>query len=335
MKQRLSAHLIRPGDLNPGWVLLYVVTWALQYFCAACRFLLIDAILALLDLITGWGWPVNIPSVVIGFGPLGDLPCDSRPAPWRLVVSAATGRPAPLWARASGLRGRLRAAAGQRSEAAGAAALVPQRGSRTQRLRLRRHPDGDQGHVGEPIIPGRPRPRARAPELKRCPGYRGALPNDDAAAQSDGVSLPPDRLPDQRAGCDGAREDTVGDLLAPPRGGCRCLCGKARTGRSACGLPRYPRPRRRSADPVQGLRRHLPSLDRASHRRPRSRLRQSAQELGTGKSGDGRIERGSDTGGARALLLAAARPWGRRRVGSQLTSRPRPSSGLPFESRPS
>ena len=71
MKQRLSAHLIRPGDLNPGWVLLYAVTWALQYFCAACRFLLIDAILALLDLITGWGWPVNIPSVVIGFGPLG------------------------------------------------------------------------------------------------------------------------------------------------------------------------------------------------------------------------------------------------------------------------
>ena len=71
MKQRLSAHLIRPGDLNPGWVLLYAVTWALQYFCAACRFLLIDGILALLDLITGWGWPVNIPSVVIGFGPLG------------------------------------------------------------------------------------------------------------------------------------------------------------------------------------------------------------------------------------------------------------------------
>ena len=71
MKQRLSAHLIRPGDLNPGWVLLYALTWALQYFCAACRFLLVDGLLALLDLITGWGWPVNIPSVVIGFGPLG------------------------------------------------------------------------------------------------------------------------------------------------------------------------------------------------------------------------------------------------------------------------
>ena len=54
MKQRLSAHLIRPGDLNPGWILLYAVTWALQYFCAACRFLLIDGVLALLDLITGW-----------------------------------------------------------------------------------------------------------------------------------------------------------------------------------------------------------------------------------------------------------------------------------------
>jgi Zn-dependent protease with chaperone function len=27
-------------------------------------------VLALLDLITGWGWPVNLPAVVIGFGPL-------------------------------------------------------------------------------------------------------------------------------------------------------------------------------------------------------------------------------------------------------------------------
>ena len=30
MNERLSAHLIRPGDLNPGWVLLYAATWALQ-----------------------------------------------------------------------------------------------------------------------------------------------------------------------------------------------------------------------------------------------------------------------------------------------------------------
>jgi hypothetical protein len=70
MKARLSAHLIGPGDLNPGWVLLYAVTWALQWLCASCRFLLADGVLALLDLITGWGLPVNIPSVVIGFGPL-------------------------------------------------------------------------------------------------------------------------------------------------------------------------------------------------------------------------------------------------------------------------
>jgi Zn-dependent protease with chaperone function len=70
MNERLSAHLIRPGDLNPGWILLYAVTWALQWFCASCRFVLADGVLALLDLITGWGWPVNIPSVLIGFGPL-------------------------------------------------------------------------------------------------------------------------------------------------------------------------------------------------------------------------------------------------------------------------
>ena len=70
MDAKASRYLVRPGDLNPGWVLLYAVSWALQYFCASCRFLLADGVLALLDLITGWGWPVNIPSVVIGFGPL-------------------------------------------------------------------------------------------------------------------------------------------------------------------------------------------------------------------------------------------------------------------------
>jgi Zn-dependent protease with chaperone function len=46
------------------------VTWALQWVSASCRFLLADGVLALLDLITGWGWPVNLPAVVVGFGPL-------------------------------------------------------------------------------------------------------------------------------------------------------------------------------------------------------------------------------------------------------------------------
>ncbi len=70
MNARLSAHLIRPGDLNPGWIPLYAVTWALQWVSASCRFLVADAVLALLDLVTGWGWPVNLPAVVIGFAPL-------------------------------------------------------------------------------------------------------------------------------------------------------------------------------------------------------------------------------------------------------------------------
>ena len=270
MKQRLSAHLIRPGDLNPGWVLLYAVTWALQYFCAACRFLLIDAVLALLDLITGWGWPVNIPSVVIGFGPLGiSLATLVLPLGGWWFQQQLGGR------RPSGREQAVFEAAFEQLRAADPKLRAPRRWFLSEDPEPNACAYADtlmvtSGMLGEPILPGRPRPRARAPELKRCPGHCGALPDDHAAAQSDGVSLPPDRLPDQRAGRDGLGEDTVGDLLAPPRGGCRCLRGQARAGRSACGLPRYPRPRRRSADPVQGLRRHLPSLDRAPHRRSRS-----------------------------------------------------------------
>ena len=71
MDAKASRYLVRPGDLNPGWVPLYVATLALQYFCAATRLLIVVAVLSILDLITNWGVPVNVPSIVVGFGPLG------------------------------------------------------------------------------------------------------------------------------------------------------------------------------------------------------------------------------------------------------------------------
>ena len=90
-----------------------------------------------------------------GLRAAGALPRDPRPALGRLVVSAAIGRAAPIGARASGLRGGIRAAAGRRPAAAPAAPLVRRRGPTAQRLRLRRHPDAS------------PAPCWRAPPSRR------------------------------------------------------------------------------------------------------------------------------------------------------------------------
>ena len=70
MEGRLSAHLIRPGDLNPGWVLLYAVTWALQAFCGWLRSLAAALVLLIVTAIAGWNLPINELALVIGFGPL-------------------------------------------------------------------------------------------------------------------------------------------------------------------------------------------------------------------------------------------------------------------------
>jgi Zn-dependent protease with chaperone function len=70
MKARLSAHLIRPGDLNPGWVLLYAVTWALQWFTAAFRYFAALLALVVLNGITGWSLPAHYLALIVGFCPL-------------------------------------------------------------------------------------------------------------------------------------------------------------------------------------------------------------------------------------------------------------------------
>jgi Zn-dependent protease with chaperone function len=70
MNERLSAHLIRPGDLNPGWVLLYAVTLALQAFCAWLRALAAALVLLIVNWIAGWSLPIDALPLVIGFMPL-------------------------------------------------------------------------------------------------------------------------------------------------------------------------------------------------------------------------------------------------------------------------
>lgn len=76
MHARLSAHLIGPGDLNPGWVLLYALTWVLQWFSAPFRYFAALLVLTISNWITGWGLPAQYLALMVGFGPL--------------VISAAT-----------------------------------------------------------------------------------------------------------------------------------------------------------------------------------------------------------------------------------------------------
>ncbi len=70
MKARASAYLLRPGDLGPGWLALYAVTWALQWFSWPFRYFAALAILWLLDAITGWSLPITHIALAIGLGPL-------------------------------------------------------------------------------------------------------------------------------------------------------------------------------------------------------------------------------------------------------------------------
>ena len=70
MNARLSEHLIGPGDLNPGWILLYGLTWALQVLCGWARSLVAALVLLILAWVAGWDLPVKELALAIGFGPL-------------------------------------------------------------------------------------------------------------------------------------------------------------------------------------------------------------------------------------------------------------------------
>jgi len=66
-----SSYVISAEELAPGWVLLYVVTFALQFVCGLVRGMAAVAVLWPLFLILGWSTgSVNSLALVIGYGPL-------------------------------------------------------------------------------------------------------------------------------------------------------------------------------------------------------------------------------------------------------------------------
>jgi Zn-dependent protease with chaperone function len=70
MNSRLSEHLIRPSDVNPRWILLYAVTWALQWLTAGFRYFAALLVLTIVNWIGGWDLPVHYLALIVGFYPL-------------------------------------------------------------------------------------------------------------------------------------------------------------------------------------------------------------------------------------------------------------------------
>jgi Zn-dependent protease with chaperone function len=59
------------GDLNFGWIPLYVITWVLQWFLAAgFRYLAALAVFWPIDAIFGLGLPIHYLAILVGFAPL-------------------------------------------------------------------------------------------------------------------------------------------------------------------------------------------------------------------------------------------------------------------------
>ena len=70
MEKKARAYLIGRGDLNPGWVPLYVLTWALMALSGFVRALAVVPPLWLIELIMGWSLPIDLIACVIGYAPL-------------------------------------------------------------------------------------------------------------------------------------------------------------------------------------------------------------------------------------------------------------------------
>jgi Zn-dependent protease with chaperone function len=67
---RTAAYLLQPGEVTPGWVGLYAVTWALQWICAGFRTTISAGILTVANFIMGWNLPIHQLALLIGLGPL-------------------------------------------------------------------------------------------------------------------------------------------------------------------------------------------------------------------------------------------------------------------------
>lgn len=70
MNSRLRDYVFGLGDLNFGWIPLYVVTWGLLAFCGWLRSLAAALVLLIVTWIAGWDLPIDALALVIGFAPL-------------------------------------------------------------------------------------------------------------------------------------------------------------------------------------------------------------------------------------------------------------------------
>jgi Zn-dependent protease with chaperone function len=70
MDNRLRAHVIGLGDLNFGWLVLYAVTWVLQWFTWVFRYFAALLVLVIVNWIAGWDLPVHFLALLVGFLPL-------------------------------------------------------------------------------------------------------------------------------------------------------------------------------------------------------------------------------------------------------------------------
>jgi Zn-dependent protease with chaperone function len=70
VKPATSAYLIRPREVAPGWALLYVMTFAIQAFCAPVRAAVSYWVLWLASKVLGETVPVPTLAWILGYGPL-------------------------------------------------------------------------------------------------------------------------------------------------------------------------------------------------------------------------------------------------------------------------
>jgi Zn-dependent protease with chaperone function len=64
------AYVIRRGELNPGWITLYAITWGLQLVSAAVRYFIAYAVIWIPSKIEYWDLPVHDLALLIAFAPL-------------------------------------------------------------------------------------------------------------------------------------------------------------------------------------------------------------------------------------------------------------------------
>ncbi len=272
MRTKPWQHLIRVRDLGWRWPALYAVTFGLAFLCGWLRSLAVALVLLILQLFTIWFWDLRLPvkmlALIVGFGPL--------------VVSLATlVLPLGSWIWQQALGGRRPS---EREQAVLDAALAQLReadpGLRAPgRWIVVDSEETNAAAYANAIAVTRALLDSSTPqatiahelghlELLRREGQRRGQPADHPAARSGRADLPDPRLVAQWSRSAQRDERPVGHVLAPSRGICRCL---RRPPRPGAGAGRLPRGWRRRADALEGLRYVHASLDRAPHRRARSR----------------------------------------------------------------